>query len=81
MLQVVVGDARSLRDAGEAGEAAIQSEEFRQGRENAAEGTGLGLPLSRKLIELHGGRLWLETTGGSGSTFRFVLPAEAAGAG
>ena len=56
-------------------------EEFRQGRENAAEGTGLGLPLSRKLIELHGGRLWLETTGGSGSTFLFVLPAEAAGAG
>ena len=56
-------------------------EEFRQGRENAAEGTGLGLPLSRKLIELHGGRLWLETTGGSGSTFLFVLPAEATGAG
>jgi len=54
-------------------------EEFRQGGERGAgrqEGTGLGLPLSRKLIELHGGRLWVESAQGQGSTFRFVLPAE-----
>jgi PAS domain S-box-containing protein len=39
-------------------------------------GTGLGLPISRKLIELHGGRLWVESTGvrGEGSTFIIELP-------
>jgi CheY-like chemotaxis protein/anti-sigma regulatory factor (Ser/Thr protein kinase) len=51
-------------------------ESFQQGRRGAPkeEGTGLGLTLSRRIVWLFGGRMWLESTPGEGSTFGFSMP-------
>jgi GAF domain-containing protein len=56
-------------------------EEFQQAEtttKGAKGGTGLGLAIARRIIEMHGGRLWLESTLGNGSTFTFSVPIRAA---
>ena len=70
-----------VKDNGEGISAELQSvifEKFRQGGGEKArpQGTGLGLPISRQIVEHFGGRLWVESKPGEGAVFSFVLPLQ-----
>jgi two-component system sensor histidine kinase ChiS len=70
----------TVRDTGigiSADNYALIFEQFRQvdsGSTRKAGGTGLGLPITRRLVEMHGGEIWLESEVGKGSTFSFTIP-------
>jgi signal transduction histidine kinase len=72
----------TVRDTGpgiDPNEHAVIFEPFRQTEHGIqhANGTGLGLPITKRLVEAHGGRLWLESERGRGATFFVALPIHA----
>lgn len=73
----------SVQDTGAgipAGELSRLFKEFHQVHQTPtreSRGTGLGLCIAKSLIELHGGRIWVESTEGVGTTFHFVIPLQA----
>jgi signal transduction histidine kinase len=74
----------SVADRG-AGIAASQIDQLfqpfaRLGRERQATGTGLGLYIAKGIVEAHGGRIWVESSPGHGSTFSMSLPRRPANA-
>ena len=51
-------------------------ERFENSKTSKVVGTGLGLAISRQIIELHGGKIWVQSQVGSGSTFHFAVPLQ-----
>jgi two-component system sensor kinase FixL len=68
----------AVRDSGRGLDGVDMQRLFRASYTTKADGTGLGLWVSRSIIEAHGGRLWAEPNPDGGATFAFTLPIETA---
>jgi signal transduction histidine kinase len=72
----------AVRDSGpgiSAGDEARIFEEFQQADSSSTRkkgGTGLGLSIAKRIVEMHGGQIWVESKRGEGSTFFFTLPVQ-----
>jgi signal transduction histidine kinase len=82
-VQVTTSDGRFLVSVSDTGPGVPEAEEqkifeeFQQAETPSTRkkgGTGLGLAIAKRIIELHGGRIWVESTPGQGSTFSFTIP-------
>ncbi len=79
----VIGNDKEIRfeikDTGEgltSEECELVFDKFERVTVNKQEGTGLGLPIAKDIVELHKGKIWVESEKGKGSTFIFVLPRD-----
>jgi two-component system, LuxR family, sensor kinase FixL len=66
----------SVRDAGHGVPAELADQLFKPFCTSKREGLGLGLSISRTIVEMHGGRIWAQNNADRGATFRFTLPVE-----
>ncbi|MEW6351797.1 MAG: ATP-binding protein, partial [Thermodesulfobacteriota bacterium] len=74
-LVITVSDTGIGLDAKDFGRIFQTFEQVDSSLSRKEQGSGLGLPLTKSLVELHGGRIWVESDGqGTGSTFTFVIP-------
>jgi signal transduction histidine kinase len=64
----------SVEDSGVGVKTEIMGRLFEPFFTTRSQGIGMGLPISRSIIEAHGGRLWAESTVNRGSVFQFTLP-------
>ena len=69
MIEIVVADTGSGFGAD------VPDRLFRTFFTTKSTGMGVGLSISRSIVEAHGGKIWAETNAASGATFRFTLPA------
>ena len=74
VIQVTVADTGAGIAAEDLGKVFEEFRQLDQSLSRRHEGTGLGLALSRRFVELHGGRMWVESELGQGSRFHFTLP-------
>ena len=68
----------AVEDTGPGLDAETRARVFDAFYSRKVEGMGMGLAISRSIVEAHGGKLWAESTLGAGASFRFSLPAAAA---
>jgi C4-dicarboxylate-specific signal transduction histidine kinase len=64
----------SIQDSGVGVDPDVMERLFEPFFTTRSQGIGMGLPISRSIVEAHGGRLWAESTAGQGSVFQFTLP-------
>lgn len=75
-VQISVADTGPGIGAEEANKIFDKFYQVSQVKQQKTKGTGLGLAISKALVEMHGGRIWVESEVGKGSTFSFTLPAK-----
>jgi two-component system phosphate regulon sensor histidine kinase PhoR len=75
-VQVSVSDTGPGISKEEAGKIFQKFYQVPQWTEQTSGGTGLGLAICKALVEMHGGRIWVESELGKGSTFIFTLPED-----